>query len=266
MGDALAFVGRQNPVRENRATVPRAPKRLASLHCQAVGRCSVTPLALPSRCFSPTGTGATPAPRNDEAWANAGAVALRTEAQFTQTVAQETPPTPTVNRIVVDASLLSPSPVATESNVKRRSVRHKRSSLLSQSPLVWQIVGTNNDVLAYYKFATFALVASLLVSDAAKRFRQALKVERDARRAKRLFARLLVRDARQKKQFNKRLNKLVLALLRTLNPKLQWGEDERHCDVCEVDGRATNVSCHGTPCWTGEPRPTGYRTATLRSR
>jgi hypothetical protein len=89
------------------------------------------PLAPPSRCFSPTGTGAAPTPRDDEAWANAGAVPVRTEAQSPQPVAQETPPTSTVNRDVTDASLLVPSPFANESDVKPRSVRHQRCSLLS---------------------------------------------------------------------------------------------------------------------------------------
>jgi hypothetical protein len=101
------------------------------------------------------------------------------------------------------------------------------------------------DPLAFNKFVAFALVSSVLVPDAARRFRKALKRERDSRRLERLAA----RSERGACDSNDRVNKLVSVLLASLRP-------ERH----------EGGFVFPPPHWTGEARPNGARRVQARSR
>ena len=104
------------------------------------------------------------------------------------------------------------------------------------------------DPLAYNKFVVFALVSSLLVPNAAKLFRQSLQQERFYKNNNGRSQRLVQRDRRNKKQVDRRTDKLVSALLKSLRP-------ERH------QGGLVFLPPH----WTGEPRPFGARRVRLRS-
>jgi hypothetical protein len=133
-------------------------------------------------------------------------------------------------------------------NRRRHGFFGKHPSLRKQSPLVWRITGTYNDQLAHDKFAVFALVSSLLGADAAKLFRQARKDESAKKRNKRRAERIRLRDERRIKQEKYRIDKLNKALLQSHHL-----EESDHLPF-------------PPPHWTGEPRPKGYRTASLRSR
>jgi hypothetical protein len=101
------------------------------------------------------------------------------------------------------------------------------------------------DVLAFYKFVAFALVSSVLVPDAARRFRKAVQRERDYGR----FQRLAARSERRARNSNRRVNKLVSVLLTSLRP-------ERH----------EGGFVFPPPHWTGEARPNGARRVQARTR
>jgi hypothetical protein len=101
------------------------------------------------------------------------------------------------------------------------------------------------DPLALNKFVVFALVSSVLVPDAARRFRKALRRERDFRR----FQRLAARNERRARISNHRVNKLVSALLESLRP-------ERH----------EGGFVFPPPHWKGEARPNGARRIQARTR
>lgn len=100
------------------------------------------------------------------------------------------------------------------------------------------------DPLAYNKFVVFALVSSLLVPNAGKLFRRTLLDERFGQRSQRLSQ----RDRRKEKQFDRRTDKIVSALLASLRP-------ERH----------EGGFVFPPPCWHGEPHPHGARAVRLHS-
>ena len=102
-----------------------------------------------------------------------------------------------------------------------------------------------DDPLAFYKFVAFALVSSVLVPDAARRFREAHQRERDARRSERLAA----RSERRARNSDRRVNKLVSLLLTSLRP-------ERH----------EGGFVFPPPHWKGEARPSGARRVQARTR
>jgi hypothetical protein len=102
-----------------------------------------------------------------------------------------------------------------------------------------------DDPLAFYKFVAFALVSSVLVPDAARRFREAHQRERDARRSERLAA----RSERRARNSDRRVNKLVSVLLTSLRP-------ERH----------EGGFVFPPPHWKGEARPSGARRVQARTR
>jgi transposase-like protein len=126
----------------------------------------------------------------------------------------------------------------------RRQKFSKFSSLKKQSPMVWEIVGTYNSELAYSKFSTFAMVSVLLVPDALKLFRDARKKESYRKRSKRLAS----HDGRVKQQENKRINKLVEALLLSLRKQKHEGG-----------------AVFPPPHWIGEPRPAQYVSVPVES-
>ena len=102
----------------------------------------------------------------------------------------------------------------------RRARRHgffsKHSSLKKQSPMVWRIVLTYNDQLAYNKFAVFALASSSLVPNAAELFRQTRKDERWDRKKQRIQSRPereLVRAVCEHRKSEKYLQRLLRSFL-----------------------------------------------------
>jgi hypothetical protein len=95
--------------------------------------------------------------------------------------------------------------------VRRVRSSTKHPSLKRQSLMVWQIVGTYDNELAYNKFAVFALTSSLLVPDAAKLFRQTRKDEQWDRKKQWLQSRPereLVRAVCEHRKSEKCLQKL----------------------------------------------------------
>ena len=141
-----------------------------------------------------------------------------------------------------------------------RARRHgfftKYPSLKKQSLMVWQIVGTYDNKLAYNKFTVFALTSSLLVPDAAKLFRQTRKDERWDRKKQRIQSRPereLVRAVCEHRKSEKCLKRLLRIFLD------KW--------------RLPNKSIFQLPNWTNGitrgrwiyERPKGARIETLES-
>lgn len=113
-------------------------------------------------------------------------------------------------------------------SARRHAFFTKHPSLKKQSPMVWRIVGTYNNQLAYNKFAVFALVSSLLVPNAAKLFRETRKYEKDWKRIKQRTQRNLLRDERLSREESRRIDRLTDALLKSLRPEQHQGVQSFH--------------------------------------